>query len=250
MLVDCLSMVLYTGRFDKEKHFFGNILSLPTIAQSEAEHIFCAGKTGRIRLVNKTPASAYMPTALWIEAGHVDAAYARMRKHDGVRYLVPLCDRYYGAREFQVLDPDGNIVCVINYQKDIADGKRSASQDSLYADEFRGVLYVKNLDACYRFYTGVMGLDCVYSWHETIGDRGFKYALCPNSNSYIETLFREPLSPLKQGILELFSYDFDQCHHEMENRLGLRIPLCADRGQKPRIKVCDPDGNLVYIIQA
>ena len=179
----------------------------------------------------------------------MDAAYAEIKsRKEDIPLLVDLQNMYYGSREFQVLDPDGNITCIINYEKDLHARKVAACENGLYAEEFRAVFYVKNLAACYRFYTEVLQMASVYQWEEHLGDRGYKYQLCKGSTSYVETLFREPKTPLRHGIAEIYTQDINACFARIAERGGEFVSrgVQADGGA-PFFELQDPDGNLIRV---
>ena len=240
MYLDYLKAILPCEDPRETIAYYEHILLFP----KENAYSFALGRSGHMEVVKRCSACAAGPTALWVEANHVDDTYAKARGRGDLRLLVDLGDTYYGSREFQVVDPAGNITCVINYRKDLTDPARLASA-ALYArGEFRVVLYVKNLRACYRFYTELLGLKDVYHWEENRGDRGFKYEITAGGNSYIETLFREPLSVQKQGTFVLKNSDAES---EFNRIFSLAPDAVISGFDGCRFTLQDPDGNHVII---
>lgn len=247
MFEDFLAALLPSQQPDQLSQFYRDTLGLSPTPDG-AGHTFTAGRSGQIQAVPLASGLPPGPTALWLEAGFVDHTYAEVCGRRGAPLLVNLTDTYYGAREFQTLDPDGNISCIINYASDLPQ-RRWNTTSTLYGSEFRVVLYVKNLRACYQFYTQTLGLPCVYEWEENRGDRGYKYAVRPRGAVYVETLFREPLSPLRQATLALRAKDLDTCFQAVRQRCPGAIcsPLCGNILGYPGFALSDPDGNRILI---
>lgn len=250
MFCDHLAVILSSSDATTLSAFYQNTMGLSPVhdpnAACDGLTMFAAGRTGQIGIRSPPAELIIGPTAMWLEAGYVDHAYEILHVQRHAPLLVDLMDTYYGAREFQVLDPDGNITCVINYAKDLPERKK-LPPGQLYAGEFRAVLYVKNLAACRRFYTEVLGLEIVYQWEEDRGDRGYKYALCPSCNSYIETLFREPLAIQRQATLVLVARSLETCYKGILDRApsSILIPLGSNVMGHPGFMISDPDGNLI-----
>lgn len=247
MFEDFLAVLLPSREPEQLGQFYQSILGLSPAAGGDG-HILTAGKSGQIRVESAGTGLPQGPTALWVEAEEVDRTYRAVQDRGGAPLLVDLMDTYYGAREFQVLDPEGNITCIINYAADLPE-RRARQRNWLYSDEFRIVLYVKNLSACRRFYTETLGLPSVYQWEENRGDRGFKYAVSPQGSVYVETLFREPLTPQRQGTLALRAKELKSCFQTIRERCprAVEIPLCGDVMGHPGFALSDPDGNRILI---
>lgn len=247
MFDDFLTVLLPSRQPERLSRFYRDTLGL-TSAGSGSEDAFAVGSSGQIRVAASDAGLPEGPTALWLEAWLVDRTYAEVHGRRGAPLLVDLMDTYYGAREFQILDPDGNISCVINYASDLPQ-RRLQREGELYGREFRVVLYVKNLAACYRFYTQVLGMPCVYEWEENRGDRGFKYEVCPQGSVYVETLFREPLIPQRQGTLALRTEDLDGCFRSIWEKCPQAVLTrpCEMILGYPGFALTDPDGNRILI---
>ena len=245
MFEDFLAVLLPSSDPERLGQFYQSVLGLSPAAGGNG-HIFAAGRCGQIRVEPAGPGLPQGPTALWVEAEEVGRTYRAVQDRGGAPLLVDLTDTYYGTREFQVLDPEGNITCIINYAADLPE-RRVQQRSALYSSEFRSVLYVKNLSACYRFYTETLGLPSVYQWEKDRGDRGFKYAVSSSGSAYVETLFREPLAPQRQGALALRAKDLTGCFRTERCPESVEIPLCGDVMGCPGFALSDPDGNRVLI---
>lgn len=240
MYLDYLKGILPCKNPEETAAYYEKILLFP----KEGARSFALGRAGHMEVVQSSPAYAVGPAAFWVEANHVDRVYETVHAQHGLQLLVDLRDTYYGSREFQVTDPAGNITCIINYRTDLTDPARLASA-ALYAkEEFRVVLYVKNLSACYRFYTELLGLKDVYHWEENRGDRGFKYEITPGSKCFIETLLREPLSVQKQGTIVLRNSNVKSEYDRIASLAPDAVVFAFDGFH---FTIQDPDGNYVII---
>ena len=162
LYLDYLKGILPCRNPEETAAYYEEILLFP----KEGARVFALGRSGHMEVVESSPVYAVGPTAFWVEANHVDHVYETLHAQSGLHLLVDLQNTYYGSREFQVTDPAGNITCIINYCDDLKDTVRRASAELYAKEEFRVVLYVKNLSACYRFYTELLGLKDVYHCSE------------------------------------------------------------------------------------
>ncbi len=255
MFKDRLCVVLPSERFFEVAVFYGETLGLAALPAQQPEAgrsaLFKAGRTGMVKVTDAAPGLPAGPTAIWIEASCVDEVYELVKARGNVRFLAELGDVYYHAREFQTLDADGNIACIINYEKDLAARRAAGLQGGVCADEFRAVLYVKNLAACHRFYTEALGLADVYHWREHEGDRGFKFQLCEGSHSFIEILFREPKSTQRQAVMELWAEDIEAAFARAASHPDTMVlsPLQKGTGGLS-FTLADPDGNALRIFHS
>ena len=154
LYLDYLKGILPCRNPEETAAYYEEILLFP----KEGARAFALGRSGHMEVVESSPVYAAGPTAFWVEANHVDHVYETLHAQSGLHLLVDLQNTYYGSREFQVTDPAGNITCIINYCDDLKDTTRRACTELYAKEEFRVVLYVKNLSACYRFYTELLGL--------------------------------------------------------------------------------------------
>ena len=240
LYLDYLKGILPCRNPEETVAYYEKILLFP----KEGKRSFALGRSGHMEVVESSPVYAVGPSAFWVEANHVDHVYETVHTQSGLHLLVDLKNTYYGSREFQVTDPAGNITCIINYRKDLTDAARRASAELYAKEEFRVVLYVKNLSACYRFYTELLGLKDVYRWEENRGDRGFKYEITPGSKCYIETLFREPMSVQKQGTIVLKNTDPESEYGRIASLAPDAVVFAFDGFH---FTLQDPDGNYVII---
>jgi catechol 2,3-dioxygenase-like lactoylglutathione lyase family enzyme len=258
MFTDRILTVLDGTNREQMTHFYRDIMRYPQrrgadpAAQSPAgDTIFDAGKTGGLRISASPLPYGVGPTAMWIEASYVDDVYNEIVKTGELDYCVPPKDTYYHARPSYVGDPNGNTTCVINYEKDLPARREAGLKNGWYAEEYRSVFYLKNIGLCREFYTEILGLKQIYDWKENLGDRGFKFELCPGSHSYLEILFREPFVRLRLGMAELFAENLDTCFSGLSKRPGVTIlSPPAGTGADRHFSLADPDGNIIRIYQA
>ncbi|GHV47360.1 hypothetical protein AGMMS49546_36880 [Spirochaetia bacterium] len=250
MFKDQVVAVLDGSNREKMVHFYRDIMRYPVIDEGKGggDLIFAAGKTGRVKISAEPLPYAVGPMAMWIEASYVDDVYAEIVKGGELEYHVPPKTSYYHARPSYVGDPNGNTICVINYEKDLETRKAAGIAKGWYAEESRAVFYLKNIALCDEFYTTVLGLKKVYEWKENLGDRGFKYELCEGSRSYIEILLREPFVRLRLGMVEIFAKDIEGLYKSVSAKPKVEIlkPL-AGNGSNRSFTLADPDGNIIRI---
>ena len=123
-----------------------------------------------------------------------------------------------------------------------------AIKGAYFKDEFRTVLFVEDLDLCYRYYTEVLELPCVYQWDEGPGDRGFKYKAA-GSGAYIETLHRVPLTEQGAGTIKIEARDIDACYAALQKKPDANITKAlAPTGWGTRqFELTDPDSNIILV---
>ena len=160
----------------------------------------------------------------------------------------PIEDKYFHARSFQMRDPSGNGIFSVCYEKDILPYTKDAVKGEFFDPEFRTVLFVRDLDGCYRYYTEILELPCIYSWDECPGDRGFKYKV-DDGKGYIETLHRIPLTDQKNAVILLYAVDIEDCYQKISGKADANVvvPISRDAEGILRFEVEDPDGNRIII---
>lgn len=188
------------------------------------------------------------PTSFWMQAHDIDGMYETLRKEGVVEVFEPIEDKYFHARSFQLRDPAGDGIFCVCYEKDILPYTKDCPKEAFFDPEFRTVLFVRNLDSCYRFYTQVLEMPCIYSWDECPGDRGFKYQV-DEGKGYIETLHRIPLTDQKNAAVLLNAVNLKDCYARISAKedANIVVPPSQDAEGILRFELEDPDGNRIII---
>lgn len=203
---------------------------------------------GFLELVERQVSPPQGPTSLWMEARDINGLYSSLQKTPGMDIFEAIEDKYFHARSFQIRDPDGNATFVVAYEKNVTPYTVDAIKSEYFKDEFRTVLFVEDLDACYRYYTEVLEMPCVYSWDEGPGDRGFKYK-ATGSGAYVETLHRIPLTEQGAGTIKLEAQDIDACYAALRVKPNANIirGLETTSWGTRQFELMDPDSNIVIV---
>jgi catechol 2,3-dioxygenase-like lactoylglutathione lyase family enzyme len=250
---DELIGVLYVDDFDACVSFYEDKLGLKRVSdwdrgpEDRGVKVAVAGG-GFLEIVDKRVPPPQGPTSLWMEAKDINGLYSSLQKTPGSNIFEPIEDKYFHARSFQIKDPDGNGTFIVAYEKNVKPYSKDAVKGDYFKDEFRTVLFVEDLDACYRFYTEVLETPCVYKWDEGPGDRGFKYQTA-GTGAYIETLHRIPLTEQGSGTVKVEAKDVDACYAAISAKPGVRIVTpVADTGYGTRqFSMLDPNNNIIII---
>jgi catechol 2,3-dioxygenase-like lactoylglutathione lyase family enzyme len=248
-----LAGVLFAKNYSGLLHFYEELLGLRRVNSWEAGEgmprgVKLAVAGGGFLVILDKPADLG-PTSFWMEARDINGLYAVLRRTPGTDIFEDIADMYFHARSFQVRDPDGNASFIVAYEKDVKPYTADAEKGKYFKDEFRAVLFVEDLNACYKFYTEVLEIPCVYSWNEGPGDRGFKYKAA-GSGAYIETLHRVPLSPQRTGAIAIEAGDLELCHRSLREKttVGEIGELKEHSGFGVRyFDLKDPNKNIVYV---
>lgn len=250
---DELIGVLYVDDLNACARFYERALALPRVREwdrgpgDRGVKVAVAGG-GYLEIVDRKVPPPQGPTSLWMEARDINGLYESLKKTPGSNIFEPIEDKYFHARSFQVKDPDGNATFIVAYEKNVKPYTKDAVPGEYFKDEFRTVLFVEDLDACYRFYTEVLETPCVYQWDVGPGDRGFKYQTA-GTGAYIETLHRIPLTLQGSGTIKIEARDIDACYDAILKKPGVRLNLpLADTGfGERRFSLFDPNDNEVII---
>lgn len=245
--------VLYVDDLDACVRFYEHVLTLPRVCDwdrgpdDRGIKVAVVGG-GYLEIVERKVPPPQGPTSLWMEARDINGLYSRLQKTPGSNIFETIEDKYYHARSFQIKDPDGNATFIVAYEKNVKPYTKDAVQGEYFKDEFRTVLFVEDLDACYRFYTEILETPCVYEWDEGPGDRGFKYQTA-GTGAYIETLHRIPLTEQGSGTIKIEAKDVDACYTAISKKAGVRFGLTlANTGYGERsFSLFDPNNNEVII---
>lgn len=115
-----------------------------------------------------------------------------------------------------------------------------------FKKEYRTVFYVKDYEACVKFYGEGLELKSNYSWDDGPDDRGVKYLA---GGGTIEVIRRDP--PLEQGpgTIMIEAEDVDACFAALKKKDWMHFTEnLADRPYGIRIfRLVDPNGNDVVI---
>lgn len=250
---DELIGVLYVDDFEANVSFYEDKLGLQRVDQwkdDSGRRVVKVAVTGGgfLEIVDHRPPAPQGPTSLWMEARDINGLYAALQKIPGMDLFEAIEDKYFHARSFQMRDPDGNATFVVAYEKDVRPYTRDAARGAFFKDEFRTVLFVEDLDRCYRYYTQVLELPCVYQWDEGPGDRGFKYKAA-GSGAYIETLHRIPLTEQGAGTIKIEARDIDGCYAALRKKPEANITgalTVTERGVR-QFELTDPDDNVIIV---
>jgi len=252
---DELIGVLYVDEFDACVSFYEDKLGLPCVhswqhGQGEGNRgvkVAVAGG-GHLEIVEHAAPLPQGPTSLWMEAADINGLYSALLKTPGTDIFEPIEDKYFHARSFQVRDPDGNATFIVAYEQNVKPYTKDAVKGEYFKDEFRTVLFVEDLRACYKFYTEVLETPCVYSWDEGPGDCGFKYQTA-GSGAYIETLHRIPLTPQGAGTIKIEAKDVDACYEAISKKNNVKItkPIFDTTWGTRQFELLDPDCNQIKI---
>lgn len=250
---DELRSVLYVDDLAATADYYTDVMGLEMVYawDNGPEDCGCKFKVvggGYIELIHRKPIIEQGATSLWMEAKDINGMFSAISKNPKANIFEAVADKYYHARVFRVVDPDGNATFVCAYEKDVKPYTKDARRGDFFKDEFRSVLFVEDLDACYRFYTETLEMPCVYSWDEGPGDRGYKYKAA-GTDAYIETLHRKPLVPQGATTVMVEAVDVDACYARIMAKDGIR--LVEDLADKPygirAFQILDPDDNGVII---
>lgn len=244
-----IKSVFYVKNLPAVADYYGDVYGLPVVNTfPEGCDIQMLGN-GYIQLRTDTTDIPQGPGSLWIEALDVDRVFAEVSQHPKANIFESVEDKYYHARVYRAIDPAGNAMAVVEYEKDLGIWQGPISKGSYFNKEFRSVMFVDDLDACHQFYTQTLGMKCVYSWDEGPGDRGFKYQLRPDSDAYLEILHRIPLMPQGKVTIELGAKDAAACFAELKDKPGITMldELQTDSQGKAFFRMQDPDGNALLI---
>ena len=244
-----IKSVFYVKDLPAVADYYDAVYGLPVVNTfPEGCDIQMLGK-GYIQLRTDAPDLSQGPGSLWIQALDVDRVFAEVSAHPKANIFEPVEDKYYHARVYRAIDPAGNAMAVVQYEKDLGSWSGEICKGSYFDKEFRSVMFVDDLAVCHRFYTETMGMKCVYSWDEGPGDSGFKYQLHPDSDAYLEILHRIPLMPQGKVTIELGTHDVAACYAALKekNEVKLLDTLQSDHNGKAFFRMLDPDGNALII---
>lgn len=246
--------LLYVKDYQAMTHYYGEVLGLKRVCEWTDGKFhscqFAIAENGRIELTDCPAPIPQGPTSLWVEASSVDDVYTTLQNTPESNIDEPLSDRYYHARVFTVVDPEGNSTAIVNYEKDVQPGTGEIPKEEFFKNEFRAVSFVEDLNACLRFYTEVLELECVYSWYEGPGDHGFKYQV--DGHNFVETLHRIPLVPQGATTIMLEAENLDFAYQRITSKENIK--LIEDLHDTPQgiraFEIMDPNGNGVIIFSA
>lgn len=215
---------------------------------SGKRELYAVSDDGFIELRERDESLPDGPTSFWVQAHDIDGMYGTLAKEGVVELFEPIEDKYFHARSFQMRDPAGNGIFSVCYEKDILPYTGDCPKENFFDPEFRTVLFVHDLDRCYRFYTEVLEMPCIYSWDECPGDRGFKYQV-DEGKGYIETLHRIPLTDQKNASVLLHAVDLNECYKRISSKedANIVVPLSEDAEGILRFELEDPNGNRIII---
>ncbi len=247
-----LRSVMYVDDLESTEKYYTEVLGLKKVhswnnSDNDKGCIIEVTGGGFLELIVGTSPIEQGATSLWMEAKDIDGMFWALKKDPRSNIFEDVEDKYYHARVFRIVDPDGNATFVCQYEKDVKPYTVDAVPGDFLAKEFRSVLFVEDLDACYRFYTEVLEMPCVYSWDEGPGDRGFKYKAA-GSDAYIENLHRYPLVPQGATTIMVEAEDVDLAYARITAK---GVKLISDISDKPygvrSFEIMDPDENGVII---
>ncbi len=244
-----MKSVFYVKDTEPLERFYEDVYGLPVVKRNPDGCDIAMLEYGGIRLSTSDPGIPQGASSLWIEGRNIDRVYEEVSKNKSFGEFEAPEDKYYHARVFRVLDPVGNAMAVVEYEKDLGtyDGPVIRDNFGYYRKETRSVSFVDDLDAAYKFYTEKLHLKCVYSWDEGPGDRGFKYQLTEDSTAYLETLHRLPLMPQGHTTFEFEVEDIVDCFSELSSDPEVRIldDLTDGHDGKKWFRFFDTDENAV-----
>ena len=250
--------VLYVKDLNKSRIFYRDILELPVIytwddgPQDQGLHFQAA--SGIIEILNRAPVLDQGPTTIMLEADNVDNCYQRLMQKNSIQVFEHLADRPYGIRMFQLVDPDGNVIVIFSWIRDVLEYRQSWSPrvKGFFRGEYRAVAYVdlENYEECLFFYRDILGLHACYTWDYGRNDRGYKFVI-GTGGSTLEVLCRK--DPMPQGAQTLMfeATDVDACYSSIMHKA--RDVVCvleppSDRSYGIRaFRLMDPNKNDIVI---
>ena len=244
-----IKSVFYIKNVTTVADYYGEVYGLPVVnIVPEGCDIQMLGN-GYIQLRTDETDIPQGPGSLWIQARDVDKVFAEVSQHPKANIFEAVEDKYYHARVYRAIDPAGNAMAVVEYEKDLGSWQGNVSKGEYFNKEFRSVMFVDDLDLCHQFYTQTLGLKCVYAWDEGPGDRGYKYELDEESDAYLEILHRIPLMPQGKVTIELGAKDAAACYMAIKDKPGIVVldALSTDSQGKEFFRLRDPDGNALLI---
>lgn len=244
-----IKSVFYIKNVEAVADYYADVYGLPVVNTfPEGCDIQMLGN-GYIQLRTDETDIPQGPGSLWIQARDVDKVFDEVSAHPKANIFEAVEDKYYHARVYRAIDPAGNAMAVVEYEKDLKTWQGVVRKGEYFNQEFRSVMFVDDLDACHRFYTETMGLKCVYSWDEGPGDRGFKYELAEGSKAYLEILHRIPLMPQGKVTIELGATDAAALFTALQGKEDVVVmdALSKDSQGKDFFRLRDPDGNALVI---
>ncbi|MDP4108606.1 MAG: VOC family protein [Bacillota bacterium] len=247
-----LVSLLYTDNFESTVSFYEDILGLEKAEVwskgGEKATKFKVAGGGRIQVTCGGTELPKGPISLWLHGKDINGVYESIKKEKGVKFLEPIEDKYYHARAFQMIDPSGNGVSVVAYENEVKPYTKDAKKADYFGTEYRSVFFVDDFDACFEFYTKVLGVECVYSWNESPEDRGCKYDIT-GEGAFLETLHRKPLLPQDAGSIMIRAKDVDATYKRISGIKGAKIISDiedTERGTR-QFSLNDPDGNVIIV---
>lgn len=106
--------VLRSDDYERSRAFFTDGLGFKVIEEGgDPPRFGIFQKDGAVLFVDSWNGADDAPSASWSAYIHVDdlASFATEVEAAGVVISKPLHDTVYGMREFELTDPDGNIIC-------------------------------------------------------------------------------------------------------------------------------------------
>ena len=248
-----LRAVMYVDDLEATAAYYADVMGLEKVHEwnNGPEDKGCVFKVvggGHIELIVGKPLIPQGATSLWMEAKDIDGVYSTIEKTPDNGIYEAVTDKYYHARVFRVVDPDGNATFVCAYEPDLVPYTKDAQRGNFFKDEFRCVLFVEDLEACFKFYTEVLEMPCTYSWNEGPNDSGYKVKAA-GTGAYIENLHRYPLVPQGATTVMVEAEDVDAAYAAIMAKDGIR--MVEDIQDKPygvrSFQILDPDDNGVII---
>lgn len=247
--------VLYIKELAKSKAFYEGVLGLEACYGWDEGPEDCGVKypaaSGMIELCRREPPLPQGPATLMMQTVNVDECYATVRARGG-NIIEPIADRPYGIRMFRMKDPDGNVVVLFSWLRDLEEpgGVEPTNVTGMFQGEYRAVAYVEQAvyDDCVRLYRDKLRLPITYTWDYGPGDRGVKFAI-GHAGSTLEVLCRKDPDPQGEGTLMFEVQDVDACYEQVSRKQGVNIieaPATRPYGLRC-FRILDPDNNDVVL---
>ena len=148
---DELRSVMYVDDLDATADYYSSVMGLEKVYEWDngPEDRGCKFKVvggGYIELLCRKPIIEQGATSLWMEAKDIDGMFSTISKNPKAGIFEAVADKYYHARVFRVVDPDGNTKTFEIQSEKKTVGEALMAEGLIEGEEGPYGLYVKTVN--------------------------------------------------------------------------------------------------------
>lgn len=216
-------IVYYHWEYDTLLSFYRDIVKLEQIYSWYASPVdrgakFAIGGS-RLELICRRPTSMQGTAGMRLRAKNVDHCYKEITRDPRVTIIREIENEIRGARSFTLKDPVGNFIEI--YQP-LSELKGPLPEDSkrFFTDEFTAILYADDPDNLVRFYRDAMQMECVSTWEDLPGRRGYQLR---SADGFTEIRPKTSGRPQGPGLTTIEANDVDDAYAQIVKQPGVEL---------------------------